>query len=188
MDFYPSPDSNVVVGHPALQSRAGEEAVFRIPLESGGEGLNSLPGLIVYGQQDDGSDRAGLTISETARTATASSAMQALPDRRSLAAYLFFGFLGGLILNLMPCVLPVISLKIFGFVQHAGQSRKGIFQSGLFFAAGIFAWFVGLRSRPDRPAARRTPDHVGASIHEPVFRSRDELRCARLRVESVGRF
>jgi thiol:disulfide interchange protein/DsbC/DsbD-like thiol-disulfide interchange protein len=144
VDFYPSPDSNVVVGHPTLQSRAGEEAVFRIPLESGGEGLNSLPGLIVYGQQDDGSDRAGLTISETARIATASSAMQALPDRRSLAAYLFFGFLGGLILNLMPCVLPVISLKIFGFVQHAGQSRKRIFQSGLFFAAGIFAWFVGL--------------------------------------------
>lgn len=141
LDFYPSPEGNVVVGHPELQSHAGEEAVFRIPLESGGEGLNSLPGLIVYGQQDDGSDRAGLTISETPQAA---GVAPALPDRRSLAAYLFFGFLGGLILNLMPCVLPVISLKIFGFVQHAGQSRKRIFHSGLFFVAGIFAWFVGL--------------------------------------------
>lgn len=144
VDFYPSPEGNVALGHPALQSRAGDEAVFRIPLESGSEGIKSLPGLIVYGQQDDGGDRAGLTISETAQMASASGSLQALPDRRGLAAYLFFGFLGGLILNLMPCVLPVISLKIFGFVQHAGQSRKRIFQSGLFFAAGIFAWFVGL--------------------------------------------
>jgi len=47
-------------------------------------------------------------------------------------------------LNLMPCVLPVISLKIFGFIQHAGQSRQKILRSGLAFVAGIFAWFVGL--------------------------------------------
>src|SRR5207253_413968 len=46
--------------------------------------------------------------------------------------------------NLMPCVLPVISLKIFGFVQHAGQSRQKILRSGIAFAGGIFAWFIGL--------------------------------------------
>ncbi len=44
----------------------------------------------------------------------------------------------------MPCVLPVISLKIFGFIQHAGQSRGRILRSGLAFVAGIFAWFIGL--------------------------------------------
>jgi thiol:disulfide interchange protein DsbD len=44
----------------------------------------------------------------------------------------------------MPCVLPVISLKIFGFIQHAGHSRRRIFRSGLAFVAGIFVWFVGL--------------------------------------------
>src|SRR5438445_11524727 len=43
-----------------------------------------------------------------------------------------------------PCVLPVISLKIFGFIQQAGQSRQKIWRSGLAFAAGIFVWFVGL--------------------------------------------
>ena len=45
-----------------------------------------------------------------------------------LAKLLLFGFLGGFILNLMPCVLPVISLKIFGFIQHAGESRARIFR------------------------------------------------------------
>ncbi len=51
------------------------------------------------------------------------------------------GFLGGLLLNLMPCVLPVISLKIFGFVRQAGESRDRIFKLGLAFCAGVFAFF-----------------------------------------------
>ncbi len=44
----------------------------------------------------------------------------------------------------MPCVLPVISLKIFGFIQQAGQSRQKILRSGIAFAVGIFAWFIAL--------------------------------------------
>src|SRR4029450_8311346 len=63
---------------------------------------------------------------------------------RGIFTFLFFGFLGGLTLNLMPCVLPVISLKIFGFVQQAGQSRQKIFRSGIAFTIGIFAWFMAL--------------------------------------------
>ena len=63
---------------------------------------------------------------------------------QGLAKLLLFGFLGGFILNLMPCVLPVISLKIFGFIRHAGDSRARIFRSGLAFVAGIFVWFIGL--------------------------------------------
>ncbi len=61
-----------------------------------------------------------------------------------LISALAFGFLGGLILNLMPCVLPVISLKIFGFVRQAGSDPKKILAHGFAFAAGIFAWFLGL--------------------------------------------
>src|SRR5262249_19186588 len=66
------------------------------------------------------------------------------PPARGILGFLFFGFLGGIILNLMPCVLPVISLKIFGFIQHAGQSRRKILRSGIAFAGGIFTWFIGL--------------------------------------------
>ena len=61
-----------------------------------------------------------------------------------LLAALFSGFLGGMILNLMPCVLPVISLKIFGFIAQAGESPARIFRHGIAFAAGIFLWFLGL--------------------------------------------
>ena len=58
--------------------------------------------------------------------------------------YLCFAFLGGLILNLMPCVLPVIAIKIYGFIQQAGQSRRRILELGLAYCAGVFAWFLGL--------------------------------------------
>jgi len=49
--------------------------------------------------------------------------------------------LGGLILNLMPCVFPVIGLKIMGFVQQAGSDRKKIALHGVTFALGVFASF-----------------------------------------------
>ncbi len=60
---------------------------------------------------------------------------------RGLLAALLLAFVGGLILNLMPCVLPVISLKVLGFVrQGAGQGRGGA-RHGLFFTAGVLASF-----------------------------------------------
>jgi thiol:disulfide interchange protein DsbD len=49
--------------------------------------------------------------------------------------------LGGLILNLMPCVFPVIGLKIMGFVQQAGADRKKIALHGITFALGVFVSF-----------------------------------------------
>jgi thiol:disulfide interchange protein DsbD len=52
-----------------------------------------------------------------------------------------FGLLAGLILNFMPCVLPVVSLKILGFVQSAGKSRKDLIFHGLLFSSGIITSF-----------------------------------------------
>ena len=49
--------------------------------------------------------------------------------------------LGGLILNLMPCVFPVIGLKIMGFVQQAGADRRKIALHGITFALGVLASF-----------------------------------------------
>lgn len=54
---------------------------------------------------------------------------------------LLFAFLGGLILNLMPCVLPVLSLKVLGFVNQAGEGRGKVFGHGLIFSAGVLISF-----------------------------------------------
>ena len=52
--------------------------------------------------------------------------------------------LGGLILNLMPCVFPVIGLKIMGFVQHAGAERRKVVLHGLVFTLGVLVSFMVL--------------------------------------------
>jgi thiol:disulfide interchange protein DsbD len=140
LDFFPLPGSDIVVGHPTIESHNKNEVIFRVPIESSEKNLSSMPGLVVFSQQANGEDRAAWRIS----AAPTISAAKAAPPARGILTFLFFGFLGGVILNLMPCVLPVISLKIFGFVQQAGQSRRKILRSGIAFTLGIFAWFVGL--------------------------------------------
>jgi thiol:disulfide interchange protein/DsbC/DsbD-like thiol-disulfide interchange protein len=59
----------------------------------------------------------------------------------NLLVKLALAFAGGLILNLMPCVLPVLSLKIFDFVQRAGHARLKVFAHGLTFTAGVLLSF-----------------------------------------------
>lgn len=49
--------------------------------------------------------------------------------------------IGGLILNLMPCVFPVIGLKIMGFAQQAGEEKGKIVLHGLTFTAGVLISF-----------------------------------------------
>jgi len=63
---------------------------------------------------------------------------------KGLFGLLLLGFLGGLILNVMPCVLPVISLKILGLVKQSGQSSTSIFRHGMVFTLGIWASFMAL--------------------------------------------
>ncbi len=54
---------------------------------------------------------------------------------------LLSALLGGLILNLMPCVLPVLSLKLFSLIKQAGESRGRLLVLGFSTAAGILASF-----------------------------------------------
>ena len=50
---------------------------------------------------------------------------------------IFAGFLGGLILNIMPCVLPVIGLKILSFVEQSGHNRRKAFMLNVWYSAGL---------------------------------------------------
>ena len=60
----------------------------------------------------------------------------------SLAVMLGLAFLGGLVLNLMPCVFPVLSIKALSFAQVAHEDPAKVRRHGLFFLAGVLASFV----------------------------------------------
>ncbi|MEO5717809.1 MAG: protein-disulfide reductase DsbD domain-containing protein, partial [Chthoniobacterales bacterium] len=137
VDFFPLPESSTLIGHPKRETGPNGSTVFSIPIESAPPAQKSLDGLLVTGGQ-------AFSLGQPSAAAGKEAATISPAPTEGLAKLLLFGFIGGFILNLMPCVLPVISLKIFGFIQHAGDSRGRIFGNGLAFSVGIFAWFIGL--------------------------------------------
>ena len=83
----------------------------------------------------------------TAQALNGSAGQSGLAGKEGAAAVallLFFAFIGGIILNLMPCVLPVLSLKLFSLIKQAGQSRSRLVALGISTTAGILASFWAL--------------------------------------------
>ena len=80
-----------------------------------------------------------------------------------------FAFIGGLILNLMPCVLPVLSLKILGFVNQANESRKSAVTHGLVFTAGVLVSFWTLAGVLSVLRASGNELGWGFQLQSPVF-------------------
>ncbi|HXH74811.1 MAG TPA: thioredoxin family protein [Bacteriovoracaceae bacterium] len=72
------------------------------------------------------------------------TARASIENEKSYFEYLLFAFLGGLILNLMPCVLPVISLKLFGLIKHRNYTQKQLFTHNLSYTLGVIATFMAL--------------------------------------------
>ncbi len=87
----------------------------------------------------------------------------------SLPLILLLGVVGGLILNAMPCVLPVLSLKIFGLVKSAGQGRSQVVVGSLATALGILIsfWALALAAILARSAGAAVG--WGVQFQEPTF-------------------
>ncbi|MGB5552424.1 MAG: thioredoxin family protein [Thermoanaerobaculia bacterium] len=87
----------------------------------------------------------------------------------SLPLILLLGVVGGLILNAMPCVLPVLSLKIFGLVKSAGKGRSQVVVGSLATALGILLsfWALALAAILARSAGAAVG--WGVQFQEPTF-------------------
>jgi thiol:disulfide interchange protein len=83
----------------------------------------------------------------TSAKPSATSPVPAKPKaepERSFAGYLLFAFIGGLILNIMPCVFPVLGIKVLSVVQQAGEDKKHVLMHGLIYTLGILVCFWAL--------------------------------------------
>ena len=146
------PESQRVIDHPALQRllRTAQGLSLELARASDAEALGRVAGVLVI--EAPGPRRAlALTLPvESVAALPAGTVVTRRADARparSLAGLLpalGFAFLGGLILNLMPCVLPVLSLKVLGFVRHAGGEPGRAWRHGLAFAAGVVLSFWAL--------------------------------------------
>ena len=64
----------------------------------------------------------------------------------NILTLIIFAFLGGLILNVMPCVFPILSIKILRFVEKSGDSSYKTLQQGLLFSLGVIISFLAIAS------------------------------------------
>ncbi len=138
MEFFPIP-GDVQIGHPVVKAPS-----VRIPLVDPKADAKSIDGVVVL-KKGESREIWQLSGKSTMPNLSAAGAPTAGGGTSSSLLYwLGLGFVGGLILNVMPCVLPVIALKIFGFIRQAGESPRRILALGFTFIAGIFAWFLSL--------------------------------------------
>jgi len=105
--------------------------------------LSQVSGVLVCdnGWRDTGSEKALTFQADILNEFSMSTAGQSGNGLSSILFALLFAFLGGMILNLMPCVLPVLSIKIMGLVQQAGEEQKKRVQHGLIFTLGVLLSF-----------------------------------------------
>ncbi len=90
----------------------------------------------------------------------------------SLLAAAGFALIGGLILNLMPCVFPVIGLKVLGFANHGSGSsaaRRGARHGALAFTAGVFVSFWSLAGLLIGLRAAGEAAGWGFQLQSPLF-------------------
>ena len=151
-DFFPLP---IEEGFGAAYLDAGERleqgprttrSELRIEPSPGQPLPGELTGVIAF--PDAGGDRRFRTVriglDESAVDLPRADFGAGTGDARSLWGYLLMAVIGGMILNLMPCVLPVISLKALSLVSQGGEEPRRVRRLGLSFSAGVILTFVAL--------------------------------------------
>jgi thiol:disulfide interchange protein DsbD len=86
-----------------------------------------------------------------------------------LARVLLLALVGGLLLNLMPCVLPVLALKAFALAELAGKGRREALAHGAGYVAGVLTTMIALASVVIALRAAGTAVGWGFQFQEPAY-------------------
>ncbi len=160
--------------------------------------------LVLTGTRDGKETRRGFAIKAQPAAADQHAALAATPPPRpsqtsgvrtrhrraspvAMWQAMLFALLGGLILNLMPCVLPILSLKALTLAEHAGSDG----QRGTPVRPRLLRWRAGELCRPrrraDRPAQRRAGVRLGLPIPVAGLRAGDGRAIPGAGAVAVGR-
>ncbi|MER3523001.1 MAG: hypothetical protein C4326_02780 [Ignavibacteria bacterium] len=163
-DFYPHAHDSLSFGRTAVQADKAR-ATLTLPVSAHEQvaGPLTMSGVLVY-QFEGEEKKAGVVEIVLPREFCASIRQEgesppatggSILDRRfssipaayadqPLLLYVLFAIIGGLLLNIMPCVLPVIGLKIFGLMCMAGDEPRRVRKMGWVFSLGILSSFLVL--------------------------------------------
>jgi len=138
MQFFPYTDD--VIEHSAKQIFSQTDGGFELKVQPSvlaKKNIELLEGVLIVSDQSTKAYQVNIPVSSLTNT----TGVQSMTGLSSLGIAMAFALLGGLILNLMPCVLPVLSIKILNLVEQTGSDKKQILKHGLFFTAGIIVSF-----------------------------------------------
>lgn len=123
-------------------TRNGEDYRLTVPIDINVEIPQTIEGILFSEQGWRGPDteKAIEVMVSLGETITA-SAVSGGDELTSIWLAILFSFLGGIILNLMPCVLPVLSIKIMGIISQAHDEHAKPWQHGLVFTLGVLVSF-----------------------------------------------
>jgi len=135
VEFFP--DDAHLIQHGGKQNftRRAKGGVLSVPLAPGVKFPERVSGVLVSEKGWRGAD------SEKALEVKLNVDKEVKPSASSPVVYFLLAFLGGMILNLMPCVLPVLSLKILGFIHQAQESSVKPYWHGLMYSFGVILSF-----------------------------------------------
>jgi thiol:disulfide interchange protein/DsbC/DsbD-like thiol-disulfide interchange protein len=187
-DFFPNANNNYDI-QPATETLSAKPGEIRLrkPVQKfSGDWPKEISGVIVMdiGGQRQGFDvkmsvgdkvPAGETLSAPSESsagvspASLNSPATQAAGTAPLPLMLLYAFIGGLILNIMPCVLPVIALKILGFINHAQHEPRRVRALGLIYAAGVLVSFLILAAVVIGVKAAGHRAGWGMQFGSPVF-------------------
>jgi len=140
-DFFPEATENLEIQGPTetLPSPAGEIRLRKQVKKFSGGWPKEISGVFVTA---DGANEAKAVIGDAPAPAAAGATVLPPQNTKPLWQMLLYAFIGGLILNIMPCVLPVIALKILGFVSEAKSSAARVRALGGIYAIGVLFYII----------------------------------------------
>jgi thiol:disulfide interchange protein len=139
--FYPYEWGKIAQSHEQLVTKTATGIAIELhagdmPLQPG----EVLEGVLIAKEQ--GTEPRGYLLNPKLQAVTESSPAEAGTD--SLLLAILLAFAGGMVLNLMPCVFPVLSIKALSLISHSSLGRAELVRQGLIYTLGVVVSFVAL--------------------------------------------
>jgi thiol:disulfide interchange protein len=143
--FFPYEEGSIEYGAPQTLTRSKDSAQLSIKAGDQAPKSGAVHGVLVATETNGAStETVPMEISAELAVSGAAAAKPTPDAVASLPSLMLLAILGGLILNLMPCVFPVLSIKAMGLVEQAKKSPAAVRIKGLVFAAGVIASMLAL--------------------------------------------
>jgi thiol:disulfide interchange protein DsbD len=140
VQFFPATENLVDVDARSATMIRGEALRLQLRRLSGARNVLHLEGVIAVAGRGAFAISASRAITPPSATSVAAEPGAAVSG---VLVAIVFAFLGGLVLNLMPCVLPILSMKALALAR-SGEDRNALRRDGIGYAAGVLATFLAM--------------------------------------------